>query len=197
MSSRTGASYARAFGVRLSGLLLVGWMLNGNLSLANEVDEVGPAQAWENQCNAALGYMGCANMMHPRGHQGPAVGYDPCYLAQNAMRPCAKEQPQPPKSAGIDPKIVGTWEFPLEGGRWVLEILRNGSYRFHSEAGDGVPAHAGTFAASNGHWLLKAANGYTDGGTYVVQPGDTWIATGQLGTAAWRHPSMTAASGKR
>ena len=121
---------------------------------------------------------------------------DPCYLAQNAMRPCTSVQQQPSGPVGVDPNIIGTWELPREGGRWVLQILRDGTYRFHSEAGDGVASNAGTFSASNGRWSLNATSGYTDGGTYSFQAPDIWTATGQLGTGEWRHPSLKAASSK-
>jgi hypothetical protein len=131
---------------------------------------------------------------HGPGPATPAV--DPCYLAQNAMRPCTSAQRPPPKPVGVDPNTVGTWELPLKGGPWVWEIHRDGTYRFHSEARDGAPAHAGTFSASNGHWSLKATTGYTDSGTYLFQPPDTLIATGQLGTAAWRHHALKPASSK-
>ena len=96
---------------------------------------------------------------------------------------------EPAEPTDIDPNVVGTWEMPLAGGLWVLEVFGNGTYRFHSEAQDGVASNAGTFSANNGHWSLKASNGYTDGGTYSIQSPDVWIATGyQLGTGAWcRH----------
>ena len=134
----------------------------------------------------------------PQGNPNaaPKVGYDPCFLQQNAMRPCTKEQGQASKPVGVDPNLIGTWELPLQGGPWVLEILRNGSYRFHSDAADKGRRHAGAFAANNGHWWLKATTGHTDGGNYVFQKPDTWIATGRLGTAAsrWARPSQHHAS---
>jgi len=88
----------------------------------------------------------------------------------------------------VDPNTVGTWELQRKGGPWVWEIHSDGTYSFHSEAGDGVPPHSGTFSARNGLWSLKATSGYTDRGTYLVQPPDTLIARGQLGIAAWRRP---------
>ena len=104
---------------------------------------------------------------------------DPCFIAQNAMRPCVKNP------VGVDPRTVGVWKLQFRGGPWVWEIDRNGTYKFHSEAGDGVPPHEGKFASSKGSWLLKATNGYTDAGTYWFRDRDTWVATGQLGTAPW------------
>lgn len=115
---------------------------------------------------------------------------DPCFTAQNAMRPCIK------KPVGVDPRTVGVWKLPFKRGPWIWEIDRNGTYKFHSEAVDGVPPHEGKFAASNGSWLLKATNGYTDAGTYRFRGRDTWIATGQLGTAPWRLEGVKAVSSK-
>jgi hypothetical protein len=131
---------------------------------------------------------------HNSGRTAPSV--DPCFLAQNAMRPCNSAQSQPPKLVGVDPNIVGVWELPMKNGRWVWDIHRNGTYMFHSEAGDGALSHAGTFSASNGHWSLKSTTGYTDSGIYSYQVPDTLIATGQLGTAAWRNHAAGTASNK-
>jgi len=66
----------------------------------------------------------------------------------------------------VNPGVVGTWELPLNGGRWIWIIRSNGTYSFHSEGpAIGMP-HDGTFTAHNGKWSLKATNGYTDSGTY-------------------------------
>ena len=104
---------------------------------------------------------------------------DQCFIDQNAMRPCKK------KVVGVDPKTIGIWKLPFRGGPWVWQINRNGTYKFHSEAGDGVPPHEGKFASAKGSWTLQATNGYSDAGTYWFKDRDTWIATGQLGTAPW------------
>jgi hypothetical protein len=121
------------------------------------------------------------------------TGYDTSWVCQNPLATVNRAAPvsrEPAKPAGVDPDTVGTWEIQLAGGPWVLEVFGNGTYSFHSEAQDGVASNAGTFSASNGHWSLKASNGYTDGGTYSFQSPDTWIATGyQLGTGAWRRRS--------
>jgi hypothetical protein len=127
----------------------------------------------------------------------PHAGVDPCFLAQNAMRPCTAAQRQASKPIGVDPDTVGTWQLPLKGGPWVWQIRRDGTYTFHSEAGDGAPPHAGAFSASNGRWSLKATNGYADGGTYLFQRPDTLIAVGKLGTAAWRRPAPKVDAGKQ
>jgi hypothetical protein len=132
----------------------------------------------------------CPNANAGTANSNPVPKVDPCFIAQNAMRPCT------PEPIGVDPKTVGIWKLQFKGGPGVWEINRNGTYNFHSEAGDGALPHEGKFAASNGRWLLKATNGYTDAGTYRFQGPDTWIATGQLGTAPWHLDSFKAASSK-
>ncbi len=124
------------------------------------------------------------------GASAPRIGYDPCFLAQNAMRPCTSDQRHVSKPAGVDPNLVGTWELPFKDGPWVLNIRRDGTYKFHSEARDGAPPHAGAFSANQGHWSLKATTGYTDAGNYLFQSPNIWIATGQLGAAAWLRPAL-------
>jgi hypothetical protein len=122
----------------------------------------------------------------------PQPSIPPCYLEQNAMRPCnfAKAQSQQAqKVTGVDPDIAGTWIYQQPSGPWVLEVSRNGTYKFHSEAGDGAPSHIGSFGASHGHWSLTANSGYpgwVDGGTYILKLPDTWILTGRLGRGVWR-----------
>ena len=112
---------------------------------------------------------------------------DPCFLAQNAMRPCTSNKGQ---TSGLDPNLVGTWELPFKGGPWVLEIQTNGTYKFHSEANDGVPPGTGRFSAGNGHWSLSAKNGSADAGDYLYQAPDVFIATGQHGAVAWLRPVL-------
>jgi hypothetical protein len=133
---------------------------------------------------------GCGNSNSNSNSWVPRV--DPCTLRQNAMIPCNSAPAKPPE---VDLTVVGTWELMLQGGPWVLEIRRDGTYTFHSEARDGAASHAGTFSASNGRWSLIADSGYRDWGTYVLQGQDTWIATGHLGIGAWRRlPQQTASS---
>ena len=113
------------------------------------------------------------------------IGVDPCFLAQNAMRPCTSNRGEA-KPKGVDPNLAGTWEIPFKLGPWVLTIDRNGTYKFHSEAGDSVPANAGSFFASDGHWSLRAdKGGYSDSGDYLFQAPSVFIATGQHGAVAW------------
>lgn len=119
---------------------------------------------------------------------GPRIGVDPCFLAQNAMRPCTSNKAQ---AKGVDPNLAGTWELPFKGGVWVLEIARNGTYKFHSDAGDSVPANTGSFAAGDGHWSLKANKiGYDDSGNYLFQSPNVFIATSQHGAVAWLRPDL-------
>lgn len=94
-----------------------------------------------------------------------------------------------------DPDTIGTWQLLVNGKPWIWEIHTDGTYAFHSEAGDGVPPQSGKFAASAGYWWLEAANGYADGGTYTLQPPDSFTATGKLGTALWRHASAGSSAG--
>ena len=112
-------------------------------------------------------------------------------VAKN-MSPAEIAEAQKPLPAIVDGDTVGTWQIPVNGGRWVWEIDADGTYKFHSEASDGAAPHAGTFSASGGHWSLQATNGYSDGGTYTVQAPDSLIITGRLGTGTWhRSPSAT------
>ena len=124
------------------------------------------------------------------GGSGPRIGYDPCYLAQNALRPCTSADLKAIEPKGVDPDLVGTWEIPFKTGFWVLEIAANGAYKFHSEAKDAAKPHSGTFAASNGHWMLKATTGYSDAGLYLYQAPAIFIATGKKGAAAWERPAL-------
>jgi hypothetical protein len=119
-------------------------------------------------------------------------GPDPCYLAQNAMRPCTSADMKALAPHGVDPNLVGTWELPLKGGLWVLTIDAKGNYTFHSEAQDGAPSHAGSFAASNGAWSMKAKSGYayTGGGNYLYQAPGIFIATTQQGAVSWLRPAL-------
>ena len=94
----------------------------------------------------------------------------------------------------IDPKIVGVWETPVEGGRWVWTVKPNGTYEFHSEVRGGAVAHSGSFSANGGHWSLRASDGHTDGGGYHSNAPGTFVATGKSGTWAWKHPAPDAAS---
>lgn len=125
----------------------------------------------------------------PTIQQGPVI--PKCMTEQNAMRPCSQDQQH---AAAVDPHIVGTWYLKEGQGFWVLEVLGNGTFKFHSEANDGVLPSAGSFSADNGHWSLNRSDGYTDGGIYSFQSHDSWIshdiwiAVGKLGIGAWvRH----------
>ena len=94
----------------------------------------------------------------------------------------------------VDPRVVGVWETPVTGGRWVWTVKPNGTYEFHSEARDGAVAHNGSFAASDGHWSLRASDGHTDGGAYRSNAAGTFVANGKSGTRAWKHPVLETAS---
>jgi hypothetical protein len=121
----------------------------------------------------------------PAATQAPTRSIDPCFIAQNAMRPCVSEQRQTANPSGVVPVAVGVWNLPTGRGRWVLQVFANGTYRFHSEALDGVKDSVGSFSASDGHWSLKANDGYADAGTYGFQSRNIWVTAGQHGTATW------------
>ncbi len=145
-----------------------------------------PGIAEAENCNNNTGL--CAHGPRPAAPRRPRRPVDPCFVALSTNRPCTSAQRQPPKPVGVDPHTVGTWELSVNNSRWVWEIDRKGTYRFHTEGAGVAVSHAGTFSASNGQWALKATTGYADSGTYLFQPPDTLIATGQLGTAAWHLP---------
>ena len=142
------------------------------------------------------------NMPSPNRQPGPPQpSIPPCYLEQNAMRPCNSgklQSQQVQKVTGVDPNIAGTWTYRQPNGPWVLEVSKNGTYKFHSEAGDGAPSHMGSFGARHEHWSLTANSGYpgwVDGGTYVLKLPDTWILTGRLGRGVWhREPTRVDSS---
>jgi hypothetical protein len=171
---------------RIGSLVFVLFVVT--IARADPIQDAEIAEA-ENCNNTGL----CGNKQAP---VAPHASVDPCFIAQNAMRPCTAAPRQPSKPIGVDPNTVGTWELAMQGGPWVWQIRRNGTYSFHSEAGDGAPPHAGAFSASNGQWSLQATNGYADSGTYLFQRPDTLIATGKLGTAAWRRPAPNPAANK-
>jgi hypothetical protein len=122
------------------------------------------------------------------GVQGPR--YDPCYIAQNALRPCTAQQQQAPNPVGVDHNLVGTWELSVPNAqgvaRWVWEIHPNGTYDFHAQGPGAAPSHRGTFAAAKGNYTLKSTtSAWNDTGTYRVTGPDTLLATGRLGTGSW------------
>jgi hypothetical protein len=111
-------------------------------------------------------------------------------LAQVAMG-CTVTAQKSANPTNLDANLVGTWQLPVKTGNWVLEITADGAYKFHSEAQDGAPSHAGVFTASKGVWTLTATTGipgYTDHGVYLFQTPDIWMAQGNLGGAAWIRP---------
>jgi hypothetical protein len=184
VSDRRFAVQAGNQAARVASIVLA--LLTGSVAHAGPIQDAEIAEA-ENCKNTSL----CGP-----GPGTSTAGVDPCYLAQNAMRPCTSAPHKEANPVGVDPDTVGTWELPLKSGSWVWEIHRDGTYRFRSEAHDAAPPHGGTFSASHGHWSLKATTGYSDSGTYVFQPPDVLIATGQLGTAAWRHGAVKPTASK-
>jgi hypothetical protein len=120
-----------------------------------------------------------------RGGSNCAVVVAPCAL-DDPRWSAPLPLPQGTQAAFVDPNAVGTWEYETNPGRWIWRIARNGTYEFHSEAGDGAPSQAGTLTAKDGHWTIHAINfDYTDGGTYTFNAPGTLTATGKLGTGSW------------
>lgn len=115
-------------------------------------------------------------------------------LTKCSMPPDGTSSTEPGRALSIDPKVVGVWEIPVNGGRWFLEVDPRQTYAFHSDANDGAPTTSGSFATSAGYWSLRATTGYTDAGTYTIQPQDTFVATSQRlpGKAYWHHPAGSA-----
>jgi hypothetical protein len=109
----------------------------------------------------------------------PCAGDDPRWASPLPL------PPQPANTVPLDPRAVGTWTILINPGRWYWRVARNGSYEFHSEAGDGVGSHAGTFSARDGHWTLNATNGYSDQGSYTFPDPGSFATTGQHGSGTW------------
>jgi hypothetical protein len=188
MKVNANASYTTS----LRGIVGCCALLLGALNVPSaRADDVDYGKMNADACNDALGYNGCANLGRPSA-AAPSItfGVDPCFIAQNAMRPCNSAPQAPAQPISVDSHLLGTWYMPLANGVWVFEILPNGTYRFHSEAGDGVAPHTGSFSANNGHWSMRATTGYADAGTYVLQAPGVWLTTGRLGTAAWQRNSL-------
>jgi hypothetical protein len=75
----------------------------------------------------------CNNMNMPAPKpqpRPPQPSIPPCYLEQNAMRPCDSGKAQSQhvqKVTGVDPNIAGTWTYQQPHGLWVLEVSQNGT----------------------------------------------------------------------
>jgi hypothetical protein len=187
MKAKANGSYIASLRAIVGCFALVLACLSVPAARADDVD-YGKINA--DACNAALGYNGCANLgRQPASAPSTQFVPDPCFIKLNALRPCSSAPQAPAQPIGVDAHLLGTWYLPVGKGIWVFEILPNGTYKFHGEAGDGVAPHR-QLSASNGHWSMRATTGYADGGTYLVQAPDIWIATGRLGTGAWRHNSL-------
>jgi len=100
---------------------------------------------------------------------------------------------EPGQALSIDPRVVGIWQIPVNLGHWFLEVDPLGTYKFHSD-GDSTPANSGSFATNGGYWSLKATSGYTDAGSYSIEPSGTFVATSQhfVGKGHWQHPAGAA-----
>jgi hypothetical protein len=114
-------------------------------------------------------------------------------LAACAIPPDGRFSSEPGHAFTIDPRVVGSWEIPVNLGHWFLEIDPLGTYKFHSD-GDKTPTTSGSFATIGGYWSLKATTGYTDAGSYYIEPPNTFVATSQhfVGKGHWQHPAGAA-----
>jgi hypothetical protein len=139
-------------------------------------------------CSNAMGVGACSGgLPSVRAPVKISRDPDPCFVAQNALRPCNLAAQAPAQPVSIDPHVLGKWYTRRANGLWVFEVFPNGTYRFHSEAGDGVAPHAGSLSAGNRHWSMRATTGYADEGTYVLQSPDVWFTTGRQGSTTWLH----------
>ena len=188
MKINANGSYVTSLGAIVGCCVLLLAALNVPSARADGVD-IGQQNA--DACSNAIGIGACTNS----GRQSaPApsitIGVDPCFIAQNAMRPCNSAPQAAARPIGVDPHLLGTWYMPRANGLWVFEILSNGIYKFHSEARDGVAPHTGSFSARNGIWSMQTTTGYSDAGTYSLQAPGVWITNGRLGPATWRRKSQ-------
>jgi hypothetical protein len=88
-------------------------------------------------------------------------------------------------SAVVDPVTVGTWLLPAYGGLWIWKIAPDGHYSFSTEGDPSHQPHSGTVTLEDGHWSLRATNGYSDEGSYTYDAPDTLVVTDKLGTGHW------------
>jgi hypothetical protein len=117
-----------------------------------------------------------------------------------SLAPCGNDDvrfqsplPLPPgeQPGSVDPALVGLWGLDVSSGIWVWQISVNGTYKFHSEAPDNAPSHAGTFTASNGKYTLHAISMvWDDQGTYTMQGSTAVVMTGKPGTGTWKRITM-------
>lgn len=151
------------------------------------------AQTWFEKAGGAKGCTsaGVPTFLWAPLASAPATGphFLPCQIAQNADRPCTNQE-QSSGPTGVDSGLVGTWEIvtptPAGNARWVWEIHRDGTYRFHAEGPGAVPGHSGTFAASQGHYVLNSTTtNWNDAGTYQLTDRATLFAKGKLGPGTW------------
>jgi Sel1 repeat-containing protein len=159
------------------------------------------AQSWFEKAGGARGCADVPSNLWAPLASAPVRHFLPCQIAQNADRPCTNQE-QSYVPTGVDGGLVGTWEIvtPTPAGiaRWVWEIHKDGTYRFHAEGPGAVQAHRGTFAASNGHYLLNSTTiKWNDAGTYQLEDSATLLATGKLGSGTWHRvqPKVTGHGG--
>ncbi len=186
-NSVAGAQQTALANCRRQGALdckVLQWVRNECQALA--ISYAGGRYGWSDGSNRAAAAVRAMAQCKSTGGKSCTVIVTPC-AADDARWSSPLPLPSGVTSATVDPHAVGTWELLRNPGVWVWRIAANGTYEFHSEAGDGAASQSGTIAASSGKWSIRALNnGYTDGGTYTFQAPDRLLATGKLGTGAWR-----------
>ena len=99
-------------------------------------------QSYEEAHASICALYGCGNR---GGTTAPRIGYDPCFLAQNAMRPCTSDEAKTAKPGGVDPNLAGTWEVPFKGGPWVLRSRATAPTNFTAKPRTASPQTRGLF----------------------------------------------------
>jgi hypothetical protein len=195
-TNRAGAAHGQNSQDEAESLALTNCRRNGSLDcksllwgvntcLAIAISYPDKVYAWDNDANRArAGSKALARCVQAKG-KNCAIQTTPC-ANDDPRWPSPLPLPPGVPGAAVDPRTVGTWELFINPGRWVWQIGRNGTYQFHSEAGDGASTHAGTFSARDGHWSIQATSGISDGGPYTFSTPNIFVTTGKLGTGSWR-----------
>jgi hypothetical protein len=186
-NSVAGAQQTAVANCRRQGALdckVLQWVRNECQALA--ISYAGGRYGWSDGSNREAAAARALAQCRSTGGKSCAVVTAPC-AGDDARWSSPLPLPSVAAQATADPRAVGTWELLRNPGVWVWRIAANGTYEFHSEAGDGAAPQAGTIAAGGGKWAIRALNnGYTDGGTYLFQTPNTLLFTGKLGTGTWR-----------
>ncbi len=106
------------------------------------------------------------------------------YTHQPARAAADPAPDMPPLATSkVDPELVGTWKLAQPDLKIFWQVRADGSYRYFGTNARPFE-HWGTMEAADGRWSSRWSGG-TDGGSYTVS-GDTWQATGKVGTGNWQ-----------